>query len=551
MSVTQDQATPRLRDALQPGDSGYDRARCVWNGMIDRRPAVIARCGSVRDVRDALAFAAAERLPVTVRGGGHNVAGLAVADGALLIDLSAMRAVTVDQRERTAVAEGGALLGDLDAVTLPAGLACPTGVVAETGLGGLALGGGYGWLARKWGLTCDHLLWAEVVLADGTVVMADEQVNPGLLWGLRGGGGNFGVVTRFCLRLRPVTDVWHHTAVYPLDAAAAALRAYRDLAAAMPGDLQLNATMKTAPAGGWIPATLAGRPVLVMTGVWAGDPAEGEAASLAWLERLAPPAHRGTRMSFAQLQALGDGTEPAGRRYYTKSCYLAGLTEPAIAVLVAAAGAVPSPFSAIDLGYLLGAIAAVPAEATAFPGRDAPYMCSASAAWDNPAADARNRDWSQKLIADLRPCQHGGSYVNYTQPEPESARDVYGPARYARLARLKAEIDPGNLFRGNHNIEPAGRLSRAGTAGGTECPLCHRTRRESSLPPGTGAGSAGIICASWTRHGTGWSLRCRIRSFAPPMTTHASRACAPCTFRSLPGRSPVRPAWAATRCRFL
>jgi FAD/FMN-containing dehydrogenase len=441
---------------LQPGDRGYDRARRVWNGMIDRRPAMIVPCHGPPDVAAALRYAQAAGLPVTVRGGGHNVAGAAVADGALLLDLSPMRQVTVDPAAGLARAGGGALLGDLDAATTPLGLACPTGVVPETGLAGLALGGGYGWLARKWGLTCDHIVAAEVVLADGSVVEASPREHPDLLWGLRGGGGNFGVVTRFTLALRPAGPVWLRHWLFPLAEAGAALAAYRTAGPAQPDDLQTVVALKRAPATAEIPAAQRGRPVLAVTAVWlADDPAVGWRLCDAALRGVEPLVRTTLRLPYAALQARGAGSEPAGRRYYTSSCYLRELTGPVIARLTGAAAACPSALSVIDLGYLLGAIGRVPEDGTAFPRRAAPFICSASAAWDGPAGDAENVAWARDLTATLREWRSGGSYVNYTPVGAGSARSVYGDAQYARLAALKAAYDPGNLFRANHNIEPA------------------------------------------------------------------------------------------------
>lgn len=436
--------------AWWPGEPEYERARGIWNGMIDRRPAVIVPCRNAAEVAAAIRFALAEALPVTVRGGGHNVAGLALADGAVMIDLSPMREVTVDPVRRLAHAGGGALLSDLDATTLQYGLACPAGVVSETGLGGLALGGGYGWLGRRHGLTCDHIEACEVVLADGSVIEAPDD----LLWGLRGGGGNFGVVTRFTLRLHPVGPVWQRNAVYPLADAVAALLAYRDAAPNQPDDLQLVGALRFAPQADWIPPALWGEPVMALGAVYLGEAEAGE-SSCAKLFRDVPPAARRSRvLSFAELQALGDGSEPKGRRYYTSSCYLDDVPEAAAQIMVAAAADNPLPHSVIDLGYLMGAIARVPVEATAFPRRLAPYQASASAAWDDPADDEAGIRWSKGLIRALAPWRHGGSYVNYTQVSAGSAEAVYGSAHYARLARLKAVYDPDNLFRGNHNIVP-------------------------------------------------------------------------------------------------
>ncbi|MFL6137270.1 MAG: FAD-binding oxidoreductase [Frankiaceae bacterium] len=442
--------------SLRPGDDGYDRARCVWNGMIDRRPALIVPCCAPPDVAAGLRYARAAGLPVTVRGGGHNVAGAAVADDAVMLDLSPMRKVTVDRAARVAHAGGGARLGDLDARTTPLGLACPTGVVPETGLGGLALGGGYGWLARAWGLTCDHIVAARVVLADGRVVDASERHDSELLWGLRGGGGNFGVVTRFTLALRPVREAWLRCWLLPLDRAGEALAAYRALAPEQPDDLQVVAALERATAAADVPADLRGRPVLAMTAAWVGgDPARAQRICDAALGRIDAPVVRTWRLPYAALQARGAGTEPAGRRYYTSSSYLRELSDPAIARLVDAAASCPSPTSVIDLGYLMGAIARVAEDGTAFPRRGAPYICSASAAWDDPAADEDNVAWARGLTRELEEWQFGGSYVNYTAVRAGSARSIYGPVHYDRLTALKDRVDPTNAFRANHNIAPS------------------------------------------------------------------------------------------------
>jgi FAD/FMN-containing dehydrogenase len=424
--------------------------------MIDRRPAMIVPCNGPDEVAAALLYAQAAGLPVTVRGGGHNVAGGAVADGALMVDLSPMRQVTVDPAAGRAQAGGGALLGDLDARTVPLGLACPTGVVPETGLGGLALGGGYGWLARRWGLTCDHIVAAEVVLADGSVVTASQHENAGLLWGLRGGGGNFGVVTRFTVALRPVGWVWLRQWLFPLADTGTALAAYCVAAPDQPDDLHIVAALKHAPAGRNIPAALRGQPVLALTAVWLGeDPGRGWKLCDAAFSGIKARFVRSLRLPYAALQARGAGTEPAGQRYYTSSCYLRDLPGPLIERLAATTAACPSHLSVIDLGYLLGAIARVPELDTAFPRRAAPFIYSASAAWVDPETDDANVAWAKNLTAGVREWQFGGSYVNYTPDEAGSARSVYGPEHYSQLAALKALFDPGNLFRASHNVAPA------------------------------------------------------------------------------------------------
>jgi FAD/FMN-containing dehydrogenase len=429
---------------LRHGDAGYDTARAVWNGTHDRRPSLIARCTGTADVTAALRHAMAADLPVTVRGGGHNVAGTAVADGAVLIDLSPLREVTVDVDRGLANAQGGCLLSDLDAATTPHGLACPAGVVSHTGLGGLTLGGGYGWLARRWGLTCDHLVAAEVVLADGTVVEADEDSHPDLFWALRGGGGNFGVVTRFTLRLRPVGPVHHHTGVFPLGS----LADYQAFAERQNRDLHAVGALKHAGDQAWIPAGLRGSPAVFLTAVWLGDPADGHEHTAPLFETAAATTSR--VLSYAQLQALGDHSEPHGNRYHTKSCYLTALPD---AVLEAGRD-MPSALSSVDFEYLRGAIADGPD--SAFPGRDAPYICTVSAQWTDPARDAENAAWCRRAVGRLTDWSHGGAYVNYLQDEdPGAVGAVYGASRMARLATVKRRYDPDNVFAGNQNIPPA------------------------------------------------------------------------------------------------
>lgn len=439
---------------LFPGADGYDECRRVWNGMHDRRPAFVARCRNTAEVAAVLRNAADAGLTVTVRGGGHNVAGAAVADGAVLIDLSLMRGVTVDPAARLATAQGGCLLRDVDAATTPHGLACPAGVVSHTGLAGLALGGGYGWLARRWGLTCDHVVTAEVVLPDGTVVEAADD--PDLLWALRGGGGNFGIVTRFTLRLRPVGPVCHRSGVWPMPDAPAALAAYREFAERQPADLHAVGAMKIAGPADWVPAGLAGQPALFLTAAWLGDPDDGPDAIAPLFADSAPTATLDRVLSFAELQALGDHSEPHGHRYFTKTCYLGELTDGPIGTMVANAREIRSPLSCVDFEFLRGAIADVPDGDTAFPRRDAPYIYTASAQWIDPAEDAEHVTWSRRCVARLGPWRTGGAYVNYVQDEPDGGTaDIYGEHRHRRLAALKHRYDPVNILRHNQNVAPA------------------------------------------------------------------------------------------------
>ncbi|WP_063773494.1 FAD-binding oxidoreductase [Streptomyces rubellomurinus] len=458
---------------VSPGDAAYDETRAVWNGLHDRRPAHIARCRTATEVSQALRYAAAAGLDVTVRGGGHHVAGSAVADGTLMVDVSPMRAVTVDVHARVAVAEGGCRLRDLDTVTAPYGLACPTGTVADTGLGGLALGGGYGWLARRWGLTCDHILAAQVVLADGSIIDATEHSHPELLWALRGGGGTFGVVTRFTLRLRPVGQVLYGAGVHALDDAPDALAAYRAYTGRQPVDLHTVARLGHAGDQPWVPEHLRGGPVLLLLAVWSGDPEDGPAQAASLFDEIPPAAQVARAMPYPHLQALGDDTRPKGHRYSTSAAYLDDLPGDAVRQLVEAARENPSPRCSIDLEYLRGAIADVPEQDSAFPGRAAPYQLTVSAHWTDPGQDAEHLAWSRATADRTRPFGTGGGYLNHAERGAgRSAREHYGPDRYARLAAVKKAYDPTNLLRGTVDIRPEGDHgqglagARAGAPGG-------------------------------------------------------------------------------------
>ena len=441
---------------LRPRSAEYDVVRRVWNGMHDRRPLAIARCLDDIDVSRTIRYARDTGLPVTVRGGGHNVAGTSVADGALMIDLSFQRQTMVDPTRGLARVGGGCLLADLDNATAPHSLAFPTGVVSRTGVGGLTLGGGYGWLCRKWGLSCDHLVAATVVLADGQVVRTSAEEEPDLLWALRGGGGNFGVVTEFVLRLRPVAPVWWTTAVYQEPDIEAALQAYAEFAPHQPDDLQAVVCLRRAPDVAWLPERLRQTSVLTITAVWLGELAAGPTIIAPLLATPRPAASTAKVVSYPDLQAMGDDAEPPGQRYFTKSTYLRTLDRDVVRTLVAAAAANPSPLSVIDLNFFGGAVARVPPDATAFPGRTAGFLCAASAAWTRPDEDARHISWARDLIGALAPREGASTYLNY-MPHSDSATvaRIYGRG-YQRLTGLKRRYDPSNLFRGNQNIAPDG-----------------------------------------------------------------------------------------------
>jgi FAD/FMN-containing dehydrogenase len=440
---------------LSPRDDGYELARKVWNAMHDRQPTAIVRCSSAADVALAVQYAATLGLPVTVRGGGHNVAGAAIADNALMIDLSLMREVTIDVSGRQAYADGGCLLGDVDRATTPYGLACPSGVVSHTGLGGLALGGGYGWLARKWGLTCDHILSVQVVLADGAIVEASPARNRDLFWAACGGGGGFGVVTRFTLRLRPVAPMYYRSVMFGLEAAGAALGRYRDFAPGQPDDLHVVGCGRIAGYQDSVPAALHGAPVVVLTALHTGDPADGPAAVAGLFGGLTAAASGERVISHADLQALADTAEPHGHRYYTKSGYLGDLSAETIAGLLVSAAAQPSPLGSIDFEYLRGAIDRPAEPDTAFPRRDAPYICTFSAHWTDPAQDAANIRWARESLARSAADRSGGAYRNYLPDESEEAvLETNGANRHRRLAEIRSLYDPHGIFRRTTN-DPA------------------------------------------------------------------------------------------------
>jgi len=441
---------------LLPGDLGYDDARRIWNGMCDRRPALIARCLGTADVSAAVLFARAADLPVTIRGGGHNVAGTAIADDSVMIDLSLMRNVTVNVDEQVAEADGGCLLRDLDITTTAYGLACPAGMVSHTGLGGLALGGGYGWRCRKWGLTCDHIICAEVVLADGSVVEAGED-NPDLLWALRGGGGNFGVVTRFKLRLHRVGAILFRNGIYAEDTAAAALEEYRKFTEKQPDDIHVLGSLRYASDADWVLPELRGTPALDLAIVCSADDAESVHQSTRLFDAVPPASSIERTISYFDLQSMADSGAPAGRRYYTKSCYIVDLVDHVAECLAGAARRNPSSLSSIDIEYLRGAISEEADGQSSFPLRDAPYMCTAWASWIEPRHDAENIAWSRRTVEDLRDWQHQGGYVNYMlQDDPtDVVAEIYGSANYDRLTQVKRRYDPQNVFRTYRNVLPA------------------------------------------------------------------------------------------------
>ncbi|HEY1273359.1 MAG TPA: FAD-binding oxidoreductase [Thermoleophilaceae bacterium] len=445
-------------ELIAPGDSSYDDARQIWNGAIDRRPGLIARCASAADVAAAVRFARERELPVAVRGGGHGVAGHAVCDDGLVVDLSPMKSIAVDPQARTARAEAGVLWGELDGAAQAHGLATVGGIVTHTGISGLTLGGGIGWLMRKHGATVDNLRSAEVVTADGETLTASEDERPELLWGLRGGGGNFGVVTSFEYRLHAVGPTVLAGPIYHgLDDAPQALRFYRDFIADSPDELTTIVRLGRAPALPFLPEHVHGRPVVTIACCWAGDPQSGESALRPLRSFGNPLADALAPRAYSELQRMFDPSVPHGWHYYWKSWELPPLADAAIDALVEQAGRLTSPRSYIIVFQLGGAVGRVPADATAFGQRHAGHDVNINAVWlaDDPDPD-RHVQWTREAYAALEPFSSGRTYVNFIGDEGrDRVRAAYGEEKYARLVELKRTYDPDNVFRLNQNIDPA------------------------------------------------------------------------------------------------
>jgi FAD/FMN-containing dehydrogenase len=451
----------RTTELLAPGDEGYDEARKIWNGAIDRRPALIARCRGTTDVVAALRLARERNLAVAVRGGGHGVAGLAVCDDGLVVDLSPMRAIAVDPARRVARAQAGVLWGELDAATQEHGLATVGGIVTHTGIAGLTLGGGIGWLMRRFGATVDNLLAAEVVTADGEVVRAAEDENPELLWGLRGGGGNFGVVTSFEYRLHELGPTVLAGPIYwDLEDAPEVLRFYRDYIAGAPDELTTIVNLRNAPPSPLLPPELHGRPSVAVQACYAGSPERGEQALAALRHFGSPLADALAPRPYVQLQGLFDAAVPHGWHYYWKSWELPPLTDDAIDTLVGQAARVTSERSYIIVFHLGGAIARVGEQDTAYPQRAAAHNVNINAAWLPGDGDGdRHVAWARDTFAALEPFGTGRAYVNFLADEgQERVRAAYGEQKYARLVALKRTFDPSNVFRLNQNIDPSALL---------------------------------------------------------------------------------------------
>jgi FAD/FMN-containing dehydrogenase len=449
----------RMRGRLvQAGDSDYDVARAVWNGMVDKRPGLVAKCAGTADVIAAVGFAREHGLLVAVHGGGHNVAGNAVCDGGLMIDLSLMRGIRVDVARRTVRAEGGVTIGDLDHETQAFRLAVPMGVVTATGIAGLTLGGGLGWLRRKYGLSCDNLLSADVVTADGRLVTASAESDADLLWALQGGGGNFGVVTSFEFQAHPVgPEVCFTFVIHAGDDARAALQYYAEWAPAAPDEVSAFAILQHGPEMDEIPTEHQGKPVAIFLAMYSGDAAEGRQLLQPLRDFGSPIADLSGVLPYLEVQQFFDADYPAHvMRYYWKSQYLDELNEYSIDALVQLNEASPSHHSTLDVWQLGGAMNRVGPQDSAFGDRSAAYLIGIESNWENPDDDAACVEWGRQAFRELEPFSTGREYVNFPGLYEDAERmvqETFG-ANLERLRAVKNRYDPDNLFRLNHNIRP-------------------------------------------------------------------------------------------------
>jgi FAD binding domain/Berberine and berberine like len=442
-------------ELVRPGDPSYDERRKIWNGSIDRFPAVIARCAGVADVIAAVRFARRTGLVVAVRGGGHSFPGQSVCDGGIVIDLSPMKGIRVDPEARTARAQAGVLIGELDRETQAFGLAAPAGIVTHTGLSGLTLGGGIGWLMRKHGLTIDQLLSVDLVTADGEFLKASERDNADLFWGIRGGGGNFGIVTEFELRLNAVgPTVLAGPIFWPMAESPRVLRFYREWIAEAPDDLMTIVVHRKAPPVPFIPPELHGEPVVSVVCCWAGSVEDGEKVVRPIKELGSPILDLCQPKPFTEHQAMFDPTFPHGRWYYFRSCDVAELTDEVIDITVEHSMRIASPLTAFPIWQMGGAVGRVGEDETAFNGRGAGHSFNINGATESADGFDQEREWVRDFWSALEP-HHTSVYVNFLMEEGEErVREAYGAEKYDRLKALKRKYDPDNLFRLNQNIPP-------------------------------------------------------------------------------------------------
>ena len=442
-------------ELVQPGDAGYDEHRKVWNGSIDRHPALIARCAGTDDVIGAIRFARQTGLPLAVRGGGHSFPGLSVCDGGVVLDMGALTAVEVDPEAKTAKAQAGTLLGQLDVATQAHGLAAPAGIVTHTGLAGLTLGGGIGWLMRKFGLTIDQLRSVEMVTAEGEVVRAAEDENADLFWGVRGGGGNFGVVTEFEFNLNPLgPQVLAGPIFWPIEDSPKVLRFYRDWIAEAPDELMTIVIHRKAPPLDFVPQELHGKLVVAIVSCYAGPIEEGERVLKPLKELGSPVLDLCQPKPYLEHQGMFDPSFPHGRWYYMRACDVGELTDEVIDITVDHAMRIKSPLTTFPIWQMGGAVARVADDDTAFTSRGAGHTFNLTSMTEGPEGFDEERQWTRDFWSALAP-HHDGVYVNFLMEEGEErVREAYGAAKYDRLKALKRKYDPENLFRLNQNVPP-------------------------------------------------------------------------------------------------
>jgi FAD/FMN-containing dehydrogenase len=440
---------------IRPADAGYDEARAVWNGAVDKHPAAIVRCAGVADVRYAVEFARSQDLLVAVRGGKHSLPGFSTCDGGIVIDLSGMKGMRVDPAARTAHAQGGLTWSEFDHEAQAFGLATTGGLISTTGIAGFTLGGGIGWLMRAHGLTCDNLLSADLVTAEGELVHASASENPELFWGLRGGGGNFGVVTNFEYRLHQVGPVLMAGPVfYTGDRAAEMLRFYREFTASLPNEATTLLNMATAPPAPFLPEEIHGKPVCVLVGVYSGPVAEGERVLAPMRELGDPVADLMGPIPYVAMQSLLDALYPAGVSNYFKAGFMDEISDQSIDALVEQYGAINSPMSEIHVHHFGGAVREVADEATAFGNRSAEFVLNVIGRSPDASDFDGVVDWARGCYSAIEPYTASGTYTNFMSEGDDRLKEAYGQQKYDRLVALKDRYDPTNLFRLNQNVRP-------------------------------------------------------------------------------------------------
>jgi FAD/FMN-containing dehydrogenase len=443
-------------ELIRPGDPGYDEARSIWNGAHDRKPALVIRCRGVADVLKAVEFARSEGLPLAVRGGGHSIPGFSTVDDGLVLDLSEMNAVRVDPDRRTVVAQAGCRWSDVDAEAQAFGLAVTGGLVSTTGIAGFTLGGGIGWLVRRCGLTCDNLVAADIVTADGQYLHVSEDEHPELLWALRGGGGNFGVVTSFELRMHEVgPTVFAGLVFYRGEEADRVLRGFRTAAAGAPDELSMAVNLTTAPPLPFLPEEVHGKPIIAVLGVWSGHPEDGDAATRPFRELAPAVTDLFGPMPYIGMQTLLDPLYPRGMWNYFRSAFFSDLDDATTGALVSAYSTVPNGVSEMHIHHLGGAMGRVPADATAFGTRDRDFILNVVARAQGADGYDTVVEWARTATAALGP--DAAAYVNFTGESSEDrVRASYPAATYERLVTVKDRYDPTNMFHLNQNIPPSG-----------------------------------------------------------------------------------------------